>query len=104
MAVQERATGIALPEATTRAAEACPRCHAAIALGASGGEASCPACGLAFRNFDGIISCAAAQRVNDWQAFFESRAAAPDRDTSGANDYRSPLQQRYIAEAFRRAC
>src|SRR5262249_29141694 len=35
---------------------------------------------------------------------FEGRASAHDRDTSAANDYRSPLQQRYIAEAFRRAC
>ncbi len=83
---------------------ACPRCRARVELGGKSGGLRCPACGYEFREVGGILSFATSQDVNEWQAFFEGRSAAHDRVTSAANDYRSPLQQQYIIEGFRRAC
>src|SRR5262245_66359339 len=64
----------------------------------------CPACGFELRMVDGVASFVASPRSNEWQSFFQGRSLAQDRDTSAANDYRSPLQQRYVIEGFRRAC
>jgi SAM-dependent methyltransferase len=65
---------------------------------------ACPACGFEVRAADGILDFVPSPAGNDWQDFFEGRSAAADRDTSAANDYRSPVQQSYIIEGFRRAC
>jgi SAM-dependent methyltransferase len=93
-----------LSESKRNIAYACPRCRAPIALGAKAECRRCSACGLGFRDADGIISFVACANVNEWQAFFQRRSVAQDRDTSAANDYRSALQQGYIVDGFRRAC
>jgi SAM-dependent methyltransferase len=93
-----------LPEVLTDIEYACPRCRARLGLGSPQEDLRCPACGREFRAAHGIISWLTLERVHAWQAFFEGRSAAPDRDTSAANDYRTALQQRYIIAGFRNAC
>src|SRR5262245_43641868 len=83
---------------------ACPRCRTRIDLGIKRGDTACAACGFRFRAIDGIISSVPSEPANEWRKFFEGRAAAHDRNTSVANDYRSSVQQKYIVNAFRRAC
>jgi hypothetical protein len=39
-----------------------------------------------------FLSFVASDRASEWQAYFEARAHAGDRNTSAANDYRSSLQ------------
>jgi len=104
VALPEHRTNAALPDAMSIIEFACPRCRARVELGGKSGGLRCPACGYEFREVGGILSFATSQDVNEWQAFFEGRSAAHDRETSAANDYRSPLQQQYIIEGFRRAC
>src|SRR5262249_25277363 len=82
---------------------ACPRCHTSIAPTAAG-EQQCPQCAFRFRTVGGIASFVGSEPVNEWQTFFQARSEAPDRDTSAANDYRMPLQHRYIIDGFSRAC
>jgi len=82
----------------------CPRCHARLALPDLQAALPCPSCGRQFRAVQGVISCLIDEPVNPWQSFFEGRSQADDRDTSAANDYRTALQQRYMIEAFHRAC
>ena len=94
----------ALSESTTEIAHACPRCRAPIALPAQAHLLRCPACGSEFRVVDGLVSFVTSPSANEWQSFFQNRSTAQDRDTSAANDYRSPLQQRYVIEGFRHAC
>jgi ubiquinone/menaquinone biosynthesis C-methylase UbiE len=93
-----------LAESKRNITYACPRCRASIELGAKAEGRRCLACGLELRDVSGIISFVACANVNEWQAFFQDRSVAQDRNTSAANDYRSALQQRYIVDGFRRAC
>src|SRR5262249_32920674 len=82
----------------------CPRCRARLALPDLQAGLPCPSCRRQLRAVQGVISCLAGDPVNEWQSFFEGRSQADDRDTTAANDYRTALQQRYMIEAFRRAC
>ena len=81
---------------------ACPRCRSPIELTESGGL--CSVCGFRVartRNIYGFLGEAAADR---WQARFDDLASGPLGDTSAALEYRSPMQQRYLIEAFRHLC
>src|SRR5262249_5931116 len=51
-----------------------------------------------------VWSFAPAPDVNEWQTFFEGLSHGPQCSTAAANDYRFPIQQRYIVAGFRRLC
>jgi ubiquinone/menaquinone biosynthesis C-methylase UbiE len=81
---------------------ACPVCRHPLELTEG---SRCGICGFDLKRPGGIYSFATTARANDdWHRVFDELAAGRDGDTSAANEYRSPLQQRYIAAAFRRMC
>jgi SAM-dependent methyltransferase len=83
---------------------ACPRCRAAIAVRADGERITCASCNAVYPVLDGIVSFLPAAPTDGWQAFFESRSVAADRDTTAANDCRTPIHHGYLVESFRRLC
>jgi SAM-dependent methyltransferase len=94
----------AFSNAAREIAHVCPRCRTPITLVPEGDARKCPRCGFESRNINGILSFVGSEQINEWQAFFQARSTASDRDTSAANDYRLPLQHRYIIDGFRRVC
>jgi SAM-dependent methyltransferase len=82
---------------------ACPRCRSAIELTDGGGV--CSACGFKVTLTKGIYCfLGQAETVNEWQNTYEDLASGPLGNTSTADEYRSPIQHRYIIAAFRRVC
>ena len=82
----------------------CPRCHAAIAIGSDSKRVTCLSCGAVYPVLDSIVSFVDSKLADGWRTFFEERSIAADRDTTAANDCRTPVHHGYLVEGFRRLC
>ena len=82
---------------------ACPTCRKPV----SGEETldgwHCTTCGFQVSRRRGIF-CFTRTDMNEWQQFFEDKAAGPGGNTVAGCEYHTSAQYRYIVDAFRRMC
>lgn len=92
----------AVPSRTSKLRFVCPRCRGP--LDPARGVDRCAGCGFTVSRRGGIISFVADNNSQDWRTFWESKASAPDGDSSSGTAYTFSIQHRYIVDAFYRLC
>jgi SAM-dependent methyltransferase len=79
----------------------CPRCRKPVPIPDTPELPPCSSCGFRPAKMNGIISFLPETPVNEWQKFYDTKAAEKGNTTHGVG-YRWPIQHSYIVKGFRR--